>query len=112
LTASRRAHAGLGGGAQRFETVFIGGDGLFRRLRILQRDGGSGGVHGGAVFSQCPGARFGVGPAFGGAGGLGFGLDAGDGFLDRLHFHGRARGRGGWHCLVRIVQGRAPLGAE
>ena len=78
--------AGLGGGAQGFEAVAVGFDGFFGGLGVLQRGGGGGGVHRGALLGQRAGARFGVGAAFGGARRLGFGFDAGDGFLDGAHF--------------------------
>src|SRR5471032_2769027 len=94
LDRFKAGHAGLGGGAQRFEALAVGGDGLFRRLRVLQRDGGGGGVHRGAVLGQRTGARLGVGAVLGGAGGLGVGFDAGDRLVYGFHLHRRARRRG------------------
>ncbi|OEZ94846.1 hypothetical protein DUPY_44260 [Duganella phyllosphaerae] len=106
-------HAGLGGGAQRFEAVAVGGNRVFGCLGVLLGGGSGGGVHRGAVFGQGTGARLGVGAVFGGAGGFRFGFHAGDGFLDRLHFHGCARRVDGGRRLVvqgdlrqRVGQGR------
>src|SRR5471032_1938685 len=87
-------HAGLGGVAQRFEALAVGGDGFFRSLCVLQRDGGGGGDHRGAVLGQRTGARLGVGAVLGGAGGLGVGFDAGDRLVYGFHLHRRAPRRG------------------
>ncbi len=77
--------AGLGGQAQGVEAVAVRFDGVFRRLCILQGGGGGRRVHRCAFLGQAARARFGVGPAFGGAGSLRFGFDAGDRFVNGAH---------------------------
>jgi len=82
----------LGRGAQGSQPVALGGDGFFRGLRIGQRGGGGGRIHGGALLGQRAGARLGVGAALGRHVGLGLRFHPCDRRLDVAHFHRAARG--------------------